>query len=160
MNARYEEWSVVTAFVRESVEAKAELKRRGLSQQPARQLSEPASEPPTTAGWWQQFEADLAGAERALKREHQTAIAAGHPWPPSREQKPQARAVIDLEPDGQAARLDELLGHAAGAAERLAAENAGNEARAKYSARIDREAQAESGPTLQAQVQDQAEAEP
>ncbi len=108
----------------------------------------------------QQFEADLAAAERALEREHQAAIAAGHLWPPPRGQEPRARAVIDAEPDGQAARLDELLGHAAEAAERLAARNAEHEASAEYVARISREAQAEPEPTLQAHAQGQVEAEP
>jgi hypothetical protein len=62
-----------------------------------------------------------------------------------------------VEPGGEALRLDQLLGQAADAAERLAAGNAEQEARAQYAARIEREAQAEHEPTLQAQ--DQAEAE-
>lgn len=79
---------------------------------------------------------------------------------PPREQEPRARAVIDAEPDGQAPRLDEPFGHAAEAAERLAARNAEHEASAEYIARISREAQAEPEPTLQAQAQGQVEAEP
>ena len=160
-NVRYEEWSAATTSTRETAaKAWAELERRGLARPPAgQQQPEPRSEPLTTAGWWQQFGADLATAERALEREHQAAIAAGRSWPPQRGQEPQARVASDLEPDGQAARLDELLGHVAGAAKRLAAENAEHATRAEYAARIDREAWAEPGPTLQAQAQDQAEAE-
>jgi hypothetical protein len=147
-----------------AAKAKAELKRRGLSRHPAEQQQpEPGSEPPTLAGWWRQFEADLAAADRALDREHQAAIAAGDPWPPPPpphpEQKPQGSPTTDLEPGSRATRLDELLGQAAEAAERLAADNAEQEAMAQYAARIEREAQAEPEATLQAQAQDQAEAE-
>jgi hypothetical protein len=167
-DARYEEWSAATASTRETAAwAKAELERRGFARPPAgQQQPDPGSEPPTTAGttagWWQQFEADLAAAERALEREHQAAIAAGDPWPPRRtaQLKPnsQASVSVDLDPGGPAARLDKLLSRVGGAAERLAADNAEQEARAQYVARIEREARAELEPTLQAQ--DQAEAEP
>jgi hypothetical protein len=117
----------------------------------------PGRGPLSAAGWWRLFEADLAAAERALESEHQAAIAAGHPWPPPREQEPQTRTAIDLEPDGQAARIEQLLGHSAQAAECLAADNAEREVRAEYAARIDREARAEPEPTLQAQAQAEAE---
>ena len=161
-NAYYEKWSADTATTREAAaRAKAELKRRGLSHQPAGQQPESGSEPPTTAGWWQQFGADLAAAERALEREHQAAVVIGGQWPPERtpqhEQKPQSRLAPGFETGSQAERLDELLGHAAEAAERLVAENAERETREEYAARIAREAQADPEPTLQAQ--DQAEAE-
>ena len=75
MNASYEAWSGRTSTARETAaQAKAELRRRGHAQ--------PAEKPPTTAGWWRQFEADLNAMDRAIQREHQAAIAAGQPWPP------------------------------------------------------------------------------
>ncbi len=114
------------------------------------------------AGWWQQFEADLAAAERALEREHRAVVAAGDPWPSRRtaqlKPKSQASVSVDMDPGGQAARLDKLLSRAGGAAERLAADNAERGARAEYFARVERQARAEPESTLQAQ--DQAEAEP
>jgi flagellar biosynthesis GTPase FlhF len=159
VSARYEQWSTATTDTRETgARAKAELKHRGFSPQPAEQQPEPGSEPPSMAGWWQQFEADLAAAERALEREHQAA-AVGRSWPLQRKQESQARAVSDLQPDDQAARLDGILGRAAEAAERLAAENAEHDARGESAARIDREAWAEPEPALEGQVKDQAEAE-
>jgi hypothetical protein len=160
VNARYEQWSAATTDTRETAaRAKAELKRRRLSPQPAEQQQpRPGSGPPTTTGWWRQFEADLAAAERALDGEHQAAIAEGDPWPPQHtsqpEQKPQNSHV---EPGGEALRLDQLLGQAAQAAERLAAGRAEQETKAQYAARIERDAQAEHEPTLQAQGQAEAE---
>jgi conjugative relaxase-like TrwC/TraI family protein len=164
-STRYEEWSAATTGIRETAaRAKAELDRRGLTQPPTGQRRpEPTGEPPTMAGWWRQFEADLAATERALHRQRQAAIAAGDPWPPQRtpqhDRKPQANPAIDADPTGRAARLNELLGRAADATKRLAAENAEQEARAQYAARIEQEAQAEPEPALQVQVQNQAEAE-
>ncbi len=111
------------------------------------------------AGWWQQLEADIAATDHALQRQHQAAIAAGDPWPPRPEHTSQASLTVDSQPGGQAARLDELLGYAVEAAERLTAENADREARAEYAARIEREAQAEPELALQAQPSDQAEIE-
>ena len=84
-NARYEEWSAATATARETAaKARTELERRGLARPPAgQQQPEPGSEPLTMAGWWQQFEADIAAAERALEHEHQAAMSPqathGHP---------------------------------------------------------------------------------
>lgn len=163
-NTRYEEWSAATTSTRETAaKAKAELGRRGLARPPAGQRQPgPGSEPLTMAGWWQQSEADLAAAERALEREHRAAVAAGDPWPPRRtaqlKPKSQASVSVDMDPGGQAARLDKLLSRAGGAAERLAADNAERGARAEYFARVERQARAEPESTLQAQ--DQAEAEP
>ena len=75
MNSAYEAWSGRTSPARETAaQAKAELGRRGHIQ--------PAEKPPTMAGWWHQFEADLNATDRAIQREHQAAIAAGQPWPP------------------------------------------------------------------------------
>jgi hypothetical protein len=163
VNTRYEEWSSATKGIRETAaKARAELERRGVAQPPAEQ-SERGNEPPTMTGWWQQFEADLTAAERALERQRQTTIAAGASWPPQRmpqhEQELQACPAADVEPEGRSARLSELLSLAADATERLAARNVEQGAKAEYAARIEREARIEPGPTLQAQAQDQAEAE-
>jgi hypothetical protein len=158
---RYEEWSAATSGIRETAaKAKAELERRGLARQSAgQQQPEPGGKPRTMARWWQQFEADLTAAERALARQHQAAVAGGH-WPPQRTPRPEqellATPAPEMKPGDQAARLDQLLGQAADAAKRIAADQ---EARAQYVARIQREAQAEPELDLQAQVPDQAEAE-
>ena len=53
----------------------------------------------------------------------------------------------------QAARLDELLTHAAAAAGRIAADRAGRETRAGYAARAGREAQVQPEPALEVQGQ-------
>jgi AAA domain len=84
-NAAYETWSGRTGTVRETAaQAKAELGRRDQMQT--------AEQPPTVAGWWRQFEADLAAVERAITREHQAAIGAGRPWPPQHTaHRPQPR---------------------------------------------------------------------
>jgi len=115
------------------------------------------------AGWWQQFEAGLTAAERALERQHQAAIVAGNPWPPQRTPRPEqelrATPAPEVKPGNQAARLDQLLGQAADATKRLAAKNAEQEAGAQYAARMERETQAEPEPALQARAQEQAEAE-
>ncbi|MGH3285026.1 MAG: AAA family ATPase [Streptosporangiaceae bacterium] len=99
MNATYEAWSGRTSTARETAaQAKAELGRRCNAQ--------PAQKPPTMARWWRQFEADLAATERAIEREHQTAIAEGRPWPPRNTAQPEtahaeATAVIArLQRDG------------------------------------------------------------
>jgi hypothetical protein len=162
VNDRYEQWSAATSGIRETAaKARAELERRGLAQKPAgRQQPEPVSSPLTMAGWWQQFEADLTAAERAIEHQRRAAIVAGGPWPPQRtpqpEQELQATLAPEVKPGNQAARLDQLLVQAADATKRLAADQ---EARAQYVARIEREAQAEPELGLQAQVPDQAEAE-
>jgi hypothetical protein len=65
-----------------------------------------------------------------------------------------------VKPGNQAARLDQLLGQAADATKRLAAENAEQQASAQYAARMERDAQKEPEPALQAWAQEQAEAEP
>ena len=165
VNARYEQWSAATTYIRvTAAKAKAELERRGLSQPPAEQQQpELGGEPSTVIGWWQQFETDLTATERALERQHLAAIAAGDSWPPQRtsqaEQEPQATSIADLEHGGRATRLDELLSQAADATERLVVGHAEQEARAQHAARVEREVQAEQESTIQAQARDQAEAE-
>jgi hypothetical protein len=163
---RYEEWSAATSGIRETAAtAKAELERRGLAQKPAgQQQPGPEGTPLTMAGWWQQFEADLTAAERALERQHQAAIVAGNPWPPPRTPQPEQELPTtpapEVKPGNQAARLDQLLGQAADATKRLAAENAKQQASAQYAARMERDAYKEPEPAHQAWAQEQAEAEP
>jgi hypothetical protein len=161
VNARHEQWSTATTSTRDTgATARAELKRRELSQQPAdQQQPEPGREPPSMAGWWQRFEAALADTERALEREHQSIVAAGDRWPPQHRQEPQVSAA-GIELAGRAARFAELLSQAAEATDRLAAANAEQRARTDYAARIEREAGAEPEPKLRSQAQEQAEAEP
>jgi hypothetical protein len=165
VNDRYEEWSAATSGIRETAaKAKAELERRGLARKPAEQQQPgPGGNPLTMAGWWQQFQSDLTAAERVLERQRQAAIVAGGPRPPQRtpqpEQELRATPAPEVKPGNQAARLDQLLGQAADANKRLAAENAEQEAGAHYAARMEREAQTEPEPALQARAQEQAEAE-
>ncbi|HEU5385882.1 MAG TPA: MobF family relaxase [Streptosporangiaceae bacterium] len=162
---RYEEWSAATRGIRETAaKARAELERRGHARKPARQQQpEPEGSPLTMAGWWQQFEADLTATERALEHQRQAATAAGNPWPPQRtpqpEQELRATPAPEVTPGNQAARLDQLLGQAADVTKRLAANNAEQKARAQYAARMEREAQAEPEPALQACAEEEAEAE-
>jgi hypothetical protein len=163
---RYEEWSAATSGIRETAaKAKAELERRGLAQKSAgQQQPEPGGSPLTMARWWQQLEADLTAAERALERQRQAAVVAGNSWPPPRtpqpEQELRATPAPEVKPGNQAARLDQLLGQAADATKRLAAENAEQQASAQYAAHMERDAQKEPEPALQAWAQEQAEAEP
>jgi flagellar biosynthesis GTPase FlhF len=165
VNDRCEEWAAAISGMRETAaKAKAELKRRGLARYPTgQQQPGPAGSPLTMAGWWQQFEADLTAAERALERQRQATIVAGGPWPPQRtpqpEQELRATSAPEVKPDNLAARLDQLLGQTADAAERLAAKNAEQEAGARYAARMEREAWIEPEPAPQARAQEQAEAE-
>ena len=63
------------------------------------------------------------------------------------------------EPDARATRLDALQACADHAAQRLAADNAEREARAQYTARIEREAQAEPEAERRAEIPDEAEME-
>ena len=122
-------------------------------------------------------EADLVAVDRAIEQEHQAAFTADKPWPAERKPQPEPasepepaagppratepgnwselpvsspEAASDYEPDGQAARLDEILAQVSEAAKRVAAENAGREARAEYAVRVEREAQAEPELALQA----------
>ena len=174
-NARYETWAADTSSRREAAgKARAELQRRELAQQPAgHRQAEPQDEPQALAEWWRQLQADLAAVDRAIQREHQAAIAAGEPWPPEHNSRPEAEPTSEPEsspgvsqeadgrsgPDDQAARLDGLLGQATEAAQRFTAENAALEARVEYAARLEREACAEPEHTLQAQASYEADIE-
>jgi hypothetical protein len=115
------------------------------------------------------LEADLAAVDRPIECEHQSAIAAGKPWPPQHESEPvrgpESSPGPDPEADGQpgpgdqTARLDRLLAQAAEAAERFTAEKADREARVQYAARLEGEAHAEPERTLQTKASYEAEIE-
>ena len=160
-STRYEEWSAATSGTRETgAKAKAELKRRGLTQQPANQRQpEPGSEPQTMVAWWQQSEGNIAAVNAALECERQAAIAAGIPWPPQSEHMPQANRVIGPQPKWQPAPIDNLFGQATDAAGRMAADHADWKARAEYAARIERDSQAEPEPSRQLEIPYEAEIE-
>jgi AAA domain len=170
-NARHETWAADTSSKREAAsKAKAELERRGLAPQTAGQRQPGAeTEPQTTVQWWRQLEADAAAVDRAIEREQQAAIAAGKPWPPQRESgpvrgpysSPRSGPQADGQPgpDDQTERLHKLLAQAAEAAGRFTAEKADREARARFAARLEREAHAEPERTLQTEGSYEAEIE-
>jgi len=174
-NARYEKWAADTSRSRETAgKARTELGRRGLAQQAAGQRqAEARGEPPATVEWWHQLEANLVAVDWAIEREHQAAIAAGAPWPPERNLQPGAKRTPEPEsslgvgqrsdgqpgPDDETARLDWLLGRAMKAARSFTAENAAQEARADYAARLEREAHVEPEHTVQAYASYEAEIE-
>jgi hypothetical protein len=83
-HARYEQWAADTQASREAAgKAKAELRRRGQPQPGPEPQPRPTGQPQTTTGSWRQFEADIQAVERAIARQHQAAIDAGQPWPPT-----------------------------------------------------------------------------
>ena len=172
-SARYEEWSAKTAGTRETAgKAKAELQRRGHEPAPAE-----TPQPQGTLEWWREFETDVEAADRALARQQQAAIHVGQPWPPVRHPQPQPEAERAPQPgktmpeqpeipgpeadhDGEhAARLDELQARADEAAARIEAQRAELDASKEYTARIQREAQAEPGADRQAEAPDEIEME-
>jgi TrwC relaxase/AAA domain len=174
-NACYETWAAGTSSKREAAgKARAELERRGLAQQTAEQRQPGAGrEPQTIVQWWRQLESDLAGADRAIGREHQAAIAAGKPWPPERTPQPESEPVREpgnspgsgpesygqSGPDDQTARLDELLAQATDAAGRFTKEKADREGRAQYATRLERQAHAEPERALPTEASYEAEME-
>jgi conjugative relaxase-like TrwC/TraI family protein len=169
-NARYEQWATDTHTRREIAgKARAELHRRGQAEPAPEQQAQPEGQPQTTAGWWQQFEADIQAVERAVARQHQAAIDAGDPWPPQHAPQPDppTAARPDPEPspedepahDDAATRLDKLLAQADQATQRIAAQEAGRQASSDYAARIGREAQADPEAEQHAEARDQAEME-
>ena len=116
--------------------------------------------------WNEQFENDLAAVDRAIIREHQAALDAGQPWPPEQkttpepsEPEPHEEPASDVgQPGNRAARLDELQARADKAAQRIATDEAEQQASAEYVARIERQAQAEPQPDWSAE-RDEAEME-
>ena len=173
VGARYEEWSAQTADTRKTTgKATAELQRRGHEPAPAE-----TPEPQSTLDWWQEFEADVEAADRALARQQQAAIDAGQPWPPVRHlaaqseaehapqpgnYKPEQPEVLEPEPDRygeRAARLDELQARASDAAARVEAQRAELDASQEYTARMQREVQAEPEADRQAEAPDEIEME-
>ncbi len=170
-NARYEMWSADTGDVREAAgKASAELQRCGHARPEEEPQPQANEEPQTTAGWWREFEADLQAVERALARQHQAAIDAGEPWPPQRAPELDAGPTPKASPEdkpapeqpaqqSRTARIDELLARAGHAAQRLAVQQAEQQASSEYAARIEREARAEPEAGHQAEARDQAEIE-
>jgi hypothetical protein len=170
-SARYETWAAGTSASRDAAgKARAELERRGLAQQAAGPRQPQAEgEPPTTVQWWRQLESDVAAVDRAIEREQQTALAAGKPWPPQHEsgpmRRPQRSPGPDPKADGQpgpndqTARLDTLRAQTAPAAERFTAEKADRQTRARYAARLEREAHAEPEHSPQIEASYEAEIE-
>jgi CheY-like chemotaxis protein len=157
IHADYERWSGKTRKARAVAgKAEAELQRRGMQpQEPEQSLAE----------WNQQFENDLAAVDRAITREHQAALDAGQPWPPEQktpepsEPEPHEEPASDVgRPGNRAARLDELQARADKAAQRIATDEAEQQASAEYVARIERQAQAEPQPDWSAE-RDEAEME-
>ena len=164
-------WSADTGDVREAAgRASAELQRRGHARPEEEPQPQANEEPQTTAGWWREFEADLQAVERALARQHQAAIDAGEPWSPQRAPEldagPTPKASPEDEPapeqpaqQNRTARIDELLARAGQAAQRLAVQQAEQQASSEYAAQIEREAQAEPEAGHQAEAGGQAEIE-
>ena len=174
-NARYEKWTTDTSSRRGAAwKAMAELERRGLVQQTEeKRQPEAEGERQTMVEWWRRLETDLAAVDRALEREHQAALAAGKSWPLKhppqheswlvleQESSPESDSDTDGQPDGadQMARHDELLAQAIEAAERFTREKTDREARAEYTARLEREVHAEPERTLQTEASYEAEIE-
>jgi conjugative relaxase-like TrwC/TraI family protein len=169
----YEEWSAKTAGTREIAgKAKAELRRRGHEPAPAE-----TPQRQSTLEWWQEFEAHVEAADQALARQQRAAIDAGQLWPavrhpqaqPEAEHAPQSRntapeqpEIPEPEPDHRgerAARLDELRARSDDAAARIKAQRAELDASREYTARMEREAQAEPEAAWQAQEPDEIEME-
>ncbi len=169
-DARYQQWAAGTRDRRETAaKARAELRRRGQAQPAADPRAKPEDQPQTMAGWWQQFQADIQDAERAIAGQHQAAIDAGDPWPPQRAPEPDPPSAPSPDPeanptdepvhDERAARLDDLLARAERAAQRVAAREAGRQASSECAARIERDAQAGPEAGQHAEARDQAEIE-
>ena len=169
-NARYEQWAADTCARRDTAgKARAELQRRVQVHPQEEQQVQPTAQPQTMTGWWQQFEADIEAVERAIARQHQAAIDACDPWPPQHAPAPDPSAAPRPDPelspedepahDDRAARLDDLLARADQAAQRIAAEEAEQQASSQYAARIEREAQAEPEAGQHAETRDGLEIE-
>ena len=174
-SVRYETWAAGTRDIRGAADkARAELQRRGHARPEEEPQPQANEEPKTTAGWWRELEADFQAVERALARQHQAAIDAGEPWPPQRgpelyagptpKASPKASPEDEPAPEQPAqqnrtARIDELLARAGQAVQRLAVQQAEQQASSEYAARIEREAQAEPEAGHQAEAGGQAEIE-
>ena len=85
----YEDWEGRTAPARDTAaKARKELERRGV-------LEEVTAEPAeSTAAWYAEFSAQ---ADAAIERERETAVEAGVPWPPEREE-PEPAPVVPEDP--------------------------------------------------------------
>ena len=101
-DARYEQWSADTHAIRHAAgKATAELQRRGHAQSDDEPRPQPEDQPQLTAGWWPQFQADAEAIERAIARQHQTALATGQPWPPQGTPEPDLGSVPKMSPKDQ-----------------------------------------------------------
>ena len=171
-NARYEQWSADTYAIRDTAgKATAELRRRRHAQPDGEPYLQPEGEPELTAGWWQQPETDVEAVNCADANERQAASNTREPWRPQRvldmnppsayRSEPQTSPENEPAQENRVARLDELLARAGRAAQRIAAQQAEQQASSQYAARLELEAQtqtqAEAGQ--QAEARDEAELE-
>ena len=125
---------------------------------------------PSTLEWWQELQANIEAADRALARQHQATIDAGQLWPPSpppgaatgswaRTQPgnsmPERPEILKPEPDRYGERvtlLDELQARADDAAGRVQAQRAELDASSKHTARMERNTKAEPQANRQAEA--------
>jgi hypothetical protein len=154
-SARYEQWSTTTAPTREAAgKAKAELQHRGHEPGPAETL-----EPRSTLEL--QRESAAAGQPGPLVRHPAAQPRAWHSPRPGNI-VPEQPEILGPEADhdgGRAARLDQLQAQANEAAARIEAERAELDASYEYTARIEREAQAEPEAGRQAEAPAEIEME-
>jgi hypothetical protein len=126
-SARYEEWFAKTAGIRETAaKAKADQQRRGHEPAPAE-----TPQPQSTLEWWQELQANIEAADRALARQQQATIDAGH----------------------------ELQARADDATARAQAQRAELDASSKHTARMERNTKAEPQANWQAEAPDEIEME-
>ena len=158
-NASYETWAADTSGRRETAgKARTELERRGLAQQtagtaPSRGRKRTADHggvvAPARSRPRRRRPGHRARAPGRARRRQALATRAHAPTRARGRAEPDssARSYPEADsqsgPDDQAALLDRLLGRAAEAAQRFAAENADRKARAKYATRLEREAYAQ-----------------
>jgi conjugative relaxase-like TrwC/TraI family protein len=182
-NSRYETWAAGTGSRREAAgKARAEMKRRGLAQHMAGQSQAgPEDEPATVVEWWNQLETDLAAglpsppqrsAEAEVTHAEEAAVIArpqhdGYRPEPNPDPEALTCAAANTgalapqhEPGGRPARLDALQARADEAVHRIAIGNAARQARAQYTGRLERQAQAEPAAKRQAEASHGIEIEP
>jgi len=169
VNARYEHWSAGTHATRDAAgKAAAELRRRGHAQPGREPHPQPEDASQQMAGW-RQLEADAAAVSLADTSVYQAASDAGESRSPQRlpdmdpssATRPEPRTSREYEParENRAARLDELLGRATRAAQRIAAQQTDRQVSSEYTARMELEAQAHAEARQQPEAQDELELE-
>jgi hypothetical protein len=130
----------------------------------------PVNERKATARWWHEFDADLQAVECAIARQHQATIDAGASWPSQRSSEPEPVPTQKRSPEDQSmptqpaqgdrtTRLEELLARADHAAQRLAAQQAGQEGGSEYATRLEREAEDHREAEQQVEAREEAELE-